>query len=111
MSFNSRVRIPVNQKSFFPGKPALFATVGASALLIASSAYAQEPSPSDIESVTVSSSRITTGGFNAPTPTTVLSSDFITNQAKDNIFTAITELPSLMGSTGVEAGVNGTSGG
>ena len=50
-------------------------------------------------------------GFNAPTPTTVLGSDFIENSAKDTIFTAVTQLPSLMGSTGVESGVNGTSGG
>ena len=111
MSFSKAVRIPVNQRRIFPAKPALFATVGASALLIASSAYAQEASSADIESVTVSSSRITTGGFNAPTPTTVLGSDFITDQAKDTIFTAVTQLPSMMGSTGVESGVNGTSGG
>ncbi len=50
-------------------------------------------------------------GFNAPTPTTVLGTDFIQNSAKDTIFTAVTQLPSLLGSTGVESGVNGTSGG
>jgi outer membrane receptor protein involved in Fe transport len=105
-SANSAVTAP--NSSTFAKKTALFATVGASALAMASSAYAQQ---ADVESVTVSSSRITTAGFNAPTPTTVIGSDFIEKQGKDNIFTAVTELPSLMGSTGVENGVNGTSGG
>lgn len=97
--------------SVFATKPTLFATVGVGALLVASSAYAQDQAAAPIESVTVSSSRIMTAGFNAPTPTTVISSDFIQDQAKDNIFNAITQLPSLMGSTGQEANVNGTSGG
>src|SRR5215469_9458863 len=111
MLSQNHARNPARAKSVFAGKAALFATAGASALLIASSAYAQEPAAQPIESVTVSSSRIMSTGFNAPTPTTVVSSDFLQNQAKDNVFTAITELPSMMGSTGIESGVNGTSGG
>jgi len=89
-------------------KASLFATAGASALLVASAAYAQEPG---VESVTVSSSRIMNTGMTAPTPTTVLSTSFIESQAKDNVFNMITQLPSMMGSTGVQSGVNGTSGG
>ena len=89
-------------------KASLFATAGASALLVASSAYAQD---TGVESVTVSSSRIMTSGFTAPTPTTVLGTNFIQQQAKDHIFQAITQLPSMMGSTGVQSNVNGTSGG
>jgi len=111
MYFQQNARIPSSHKPSPIAKPALFASVGASALLMASSAYAQEAAAPQIESVTVSSSRIMTGGFNAPTPTTVVSADLIQNQAKDNIFNAITELPSMMGSTGQEANVNGTSGG
>ncbi len=111
MQLQTNARIPSSQKLGFPTKTALFASVGASALVMASSAYAQEAAAPQIESVTVSSSRIMTGGFNAPTPTTVVSADLIQNQAKDNIFSAITELPSMMGSTGQEANVNGTSGG
>ena len=111
MQSQTDVRTPARGKSALASKTALFATAGASALLVGSSAYAQEPAAPSIESVTVSSSRIMTAGFNAPTPTTVISSDFIQNQAKDNIFNAITQLPSLMGSTGQEANVNGTSGG
>src|SRR3984957_14999250 len=111
MHSQTDVRTPARGKSALATKTALFATAGASALLVGSAAYAQEPAAPSIESVTVSSSRIMTAGFNAPTPTTVISSDFIQNQAKDNIFNAITQLPSLMGSTGQEANVNGTSGG
>ncbi|HTC83618.1 MAG TPA: TonB-dependent receptor plug domain-containing protein, partial [Rhizomicrobium sp.] len=105
-------RKPSGASPVFSGKSALFLTVGFSALTIASAAYAQQEAPSGpIESVTVSSSRIMSAGFNAPTPTTVLGSDFIQNSAKDTIFTTVTQLPSMLGSTGVEAGVNGTSGG
>jgi iron complex outermembrane receptor protein len=111
MNFKNSAGNPASRKSVFAAKSALLTTVGASAILIASAAYAQEAPGGSIESVTVSSSRIMSAGFNAPTPTTVLGSDFIENQAKDTIFTAVTQLPSLMGSTGVESGVNGTSGG
>src|SRR3984957_6132670 len=110
MHSQTDVRTPVRGKSANATKTALFATAGASALLGGSAAYAQEPAPS-IESATGSASLIMPAGFNAPTPTTVISQDFIQNQPKDNIFNAITELPSLMGSTGQEANVNGTSGG
>ena len=95
MNTNTRISAPSNSSSI--RKSALFATAGAAALLIASSAFAQENS---VESVTVSSSRIANAGFNAPTPTTVMGKDFIDQQAKDTIFTAVTQLPSMMGSTG-----------
>ena len=111
MNLKDNGMIPANRQAFSAKKSGLLATVGASALLIASSAYAQEAPSGPVESVTVSSSRIMSAGFNAPTPTTVLGTDFIQNQAKDTIFTAVTQLPSLMGSTGQEANVNGTSGG
>jgi iron complex outermembrane receptor protein len=100
-----------NSHSFSPSKSVLMATVGATAMLMASGAYAQEAPSGPIESVTVSSSRITTAGFNAPTPTTVLGNDFLEKSAKDNIYSAVVQLPSLLGSTGQQNGVNGTSGG
>ena len=102
---------PGNPSVIVSKKSLLFATVGLSALVIASAAYAQEAPSGPVESVTVSSSRIMSAGFNAPTPTTVLGTDFIRDSAKDTIFTTVTQLPSLLGSTGVESGVNGTSGG
>jgi len=63
------------------------------------------------EQVTVSASRIIRDGFQAPTPTTVVGADDIEAQAKPNIYNAIQELPSLMGSQGTESGTGGTSGG
>jgi len=100
-----------NSNNFSPSKSMLMATAGATAMLMATGAYAQEAPSGPIESVTVSSSRITTAGFNAPTPTTVLGNDFLEKSAKDNIYSAVVQLPSLLGSTGQQNGVNGTSGG
>jgi iron complex outermembrane receptor protein len=84
------------------------ATIAFSAALV-SIAQAQETQPMSVEQVVVSSSRITTAGFDAPTPTTVLSANDIADQAQSNVFTAITELPSLMGSTGTAQGNHGSS--
>ena len=106
---SKRTIIPSEKSKFdFLKKSSLFVTAGASALLIASAAYAQD---GPVESVTVSSTRIINSGMDAPTPTTVMATDFIEQQAKDSIFSAVTQLPSMMGSTGVQSGVNGTSGG
>ena len=60
---------------------------------------------------TVSSSRIQSSGFDAPTPTTVISADDLDKQANANVFTTITQLPSLMGSTGTTVGNGGSSNG
>src|SRR6201999_788075 len=65
--------------------------------LSASAALAQE----GVEQVVVSSTRLQSAGFDAPTPTTVVSSADLEAQAKPNVFDAITELPALQGSTGV----------
>ncbi len=81
-------------------------------ILSLSAAAAQDNSVAPpVEQVVVSSSRITSAGFNAPTPTTVLSADDIEKQAESNVFTTVTELPSLLGSTGTATGNHGTSGG
>ncbi|HET7085496.1 MAG TPA: TonB-dependent receptor [Rhizomicrobium sp.] len=74
-------------------------------LLTAAPSWAQ----SDTENVVVSASRITAAGFNAPTPTTVLSAQDIESQAQSNVFSAIQQLPSLMGSTGTQVANNTTS--
>ena len=69
-------------------------------------AHAQET-----ENVTVSASRIMRDGFQAPTPTTVLAADDIAAQAQPNIYAAVNELPSLMGSQGTANNTGGTGGG
>ncbi len=76
------------------------------ALLMSAPAMAQE-----VETVTSSSSRIMSSGFDAPTPTTVINSDELMKQANTNVFTTVTQLPSLMGSTGVTVGNGGSSNG
>ncbi|BBF72265.1 MAG: TonB-dependent receptor [Sphingobium sp.] len=61
--------------------------------------------------IVVTGSRITTSGFNAPTPTTVIGEEQIANNAQPNIFTTIAQLPSLQGSTGASTGTFSTSSG
>ncbi|WP_232492330.1 TonB-dependent receptor plug domain-containing protein [Novosphingobium kaempferiae] len=61
--------------------------------------------------IVVTGSRITTSGFNAPTPTTVIGEAQITANAQPNIFTTIAQLPSLQGSTGASTGTFSTSSG
>lgn len=61
--------------------------------------------------IVVTGSRITTSGFNAPTPTTVIGEEQITANAQPNIFTTIAQLPSLQGSTGASTGTFSTSSG
>jgi outer membrane receptor protein involved in Fe transport len=61
--------------------------------------------------IIVTGSRITTSGFNAPTPTTVIGEDQILKNAQPNIFNTIAQLPSLQGSTGAATGTFSTSSG
>jgi iron complex outermembrane receptor protein len=65
----------------------------------------------DLQEVVVTGSRITARGFSAPTPTTIVNSEDIAKTAQPNIFTAVTELPSLQGSTGTNTGTFSTSSG
>jgi iron complex outermembrane recepter protein len=58
------------------------------------------PAPAGVEQVVVSSTRLQNAGFDAPTPTTVVSSADIAKNAQPNVFDAITQLPALQGSTG-----------
>lgn len=61
--------------------------------------------------IVVTGSRIQTSGFMAPTPTTVIGEVQIQNNAQPNIFTTITQLPSLQGSSGSTTNTFSTSSG
>ena len=61
--------------------------------------------------IVVTGLRITTSGFNAPTPTTVIGEEQIINNAQPNVFNTIAQLPSLQGSTGAATGTFSTSSG
>ena len=76
-------------------------------------AHAQDNNPGAqaAEQVDVSATRILRNGFQAPTPTTVISTDDIVGNAEQNIYADIAQLPSLMGSEGVENNTGGTGGG
>src|SRR3954471_1832805 len=73
--------------------------------LSAGAAMAQE----GVEQVVVSSTRLQSAGFDAPTPTTVVSAADLEAQAKPSIFEAITQLPALQGSTGVSYNTGSTT--
>jgi len=90
---------------------ALSSSTAVLAMMMAGPAFAQTQQDTGVESVTVSSSRIMSSGFDAPTPTTVVSADELLKQANANVFTTITQLPSLMGSTGTNVGNGGSSNG
>jgi outer membrane receptor protein involved in Fe transport len=65
----------------------------------------------EVEDIVVTGTRITSNGFSAPTPTTVVNAEDLQKSAQPNVFTAIARLPSLQGSTGVTTGTNSTSSG
>jgi len=104
-----------NSTKGMPGatlKGKLLYTVGAVGLLSAllSGADAQTAMPSDQpETVVVSSSRITAGGFSAPTPTTVLGVQDIQQAAQPNIFDTLTQLPALQGSVSTQSNAGNLS--
>lgn len=63
------------------------------------------------QDIVVTGSRITSNGFNAPTPTTMIGTEQIEANAQPNIFTTIAQLPSLQGSTGSTVNTFSTSSG
>ncbi len=73
---------------------ALSSSTAVLAMMIAGPAFAQAQQEG-VESVTVSSSRIMSSGFDAPTPTTVISSDELLKQANTNVFTSLPSLPAV----------------
>src|SRR5690242_7941600 len=81
----------------------------AGAVLAAEPAPQQTDKPDDTTVVVVTASRITSRGFKAPTPTTSISTTDIANMAQPNVFTTITQLPSLQGSSGVATNTFSTS--
>ncbi|MFZ0269226.1 TonB-dependent receptor plug domain-containing protein [Caulobacter sp.] len=97
---------------------ALFATSAVALMAMAGAAAAQTaPAPADTSNATalteivVTGSRIRSEGFTAPTPTQALGQADLERAAQPNIFTAITQLPSLQGSSGATTGTFSTSSG
>jgi outer membrane receptor protein involved in Fe transport len=74
---------------------------GAAILALSAGAAMAQEAAAPVEQVVVSSTRLQTAGFDAPTPTTVVSAADLEASAKPSVFDAITQLPALQGSTGV----------
>jgi outer membrane receptor protein involved in Fe transport len=72
---------------------------------------ASHSEPLSVETIVVTSTRITSRGFSAPTPVTVLAAADLQQDALPNIFDSISQLPSLQGNTGSAQGNGGTSSG
>ncbi|HVF16664.1 MAG TPA: TonB-dependent receptor [Steroidobacteraceae bacterium] len=64
-----------------------------------------------LEEIIITGTRIMSDGFNAPTPTSVISAEQLTANAQPNIFTTVAQLPSLQGSTGTQTNTFSTSSG
>jgi len=76
-----------------------------------SPAASSEAERSDAATIVVTGTRITSRGFSAPTPTTIVTSEDLAKTAQPNIFTSVTQLPSLQGSSGTNTGTFSTSSG
>ena len=72
---------------------------------VAAAPDAESSAPAQLQEVVVSGSRITTGGFNAPTPVTVVSGVTLTNNATSNVADAINNLPDFVGSATPQSSV------
>jgi iron complex outermembrane recepter protein len=64
-------------------------------LLVPSAQAQQQVQPTDVETVVVSGSRISIGGFEAPTPVTVVDTEKLESNAYANIFDSVRQLPQL----------------
>lgn len=95
----------------------LFATSAFAMIAAAGAATAQtaqtptDPAATALTEIVVTGTRIRSTGFTAPTPTQVLGQADLERAAQPNIFTAITQLPSLQGSSGATTGTFSTSSG
>jgi iron complex outermembrane receptor protein len=72
---------------------------------------AQDGGARGLEEVIITGTRIMSDGFNAPTPTSVITAEQLTTNAQPNIFTTVAQLPSLQGSTGTQTNTFSTSSG
>ncbi|HEY2009823.1 MAG TPA: TonB-dependent receptor [Rhizomicrobium sp.] len=70
-------------------------SMAAMAAAITASASAQEQQAQNVENVTVSASRISIQGYEAPTPVTVIGAETLQRDAKVDIGDAIRELPAV----------------
>ena len=77
----------------FVQKLMLGCSTAAMVTAMVAAAQAQQQAAQDIEEVTVSSSRISIGGFEAPTPVTVVGTAQIESNAYGNIADSVRQLP------------------
>ncbi|MBW8744571.1 MAG: TonB-dependent receptor plug domain-containing protein, partial [Sphingomonas sp.] len=67
--------------------------------------------PAEAGDIVITGSRITSSGFQAPTPTSVIGAEQLSLNAQPNVFATIAQLPSLQGSSGTTTNTFSTSSG
>ena len=74
----------------------------ASLAVLAPAAYAQDAAPADdtVEAIVVTGSRITSNGYQAPTPVTVATATELLKSTPTSIPDGLTKLPQFVGSAG-----------
>ncbi|RAK61182.1 TonB-dependent receptor [Phenylobacterium hankyongense] len=77
--------------------------VGASTFAMATSAFAQDAAPKDVEEVVVTGSRIVANGYTAPTPVTVVSTTELQKSAPESISAGLEKLPQFAATAGSNA--------
>jgi outer membrane receptor protein involved in Fe transport len=103
-----------NMRSVNGWRPQILASVSITALLCMGQAALADDAPSQVESVVVSASRIARDGFEAPTPTTVVSREDIDKKAPSNLADYVNEIPALAPTTTpatTTVGIGGGTGG
>jgi iron complex outermembrane recepter protein len=106
------MRIAISQKSCIPSlRSRVLMTGGMAALLSVLNAGIAAAQGAGVEQVVVTSTRVTRGGFDAPTPTTVVGADQIQANAEPNVFTTVNQLPTLAGSAAPSTGTTSSSAG
>jgi outer membrane receptor protein involved in Fe transport len=87
------------------------AMIGVSGIALAFGATAHAQESNTVEQITVSSSRLTAAGFDAPTPTQVVSAAQIEQMAYPSIYDSVAEMPALAGSRNPGTGNGNNSNG
>ncbi len=104
---------PVESRKFraaFLSSPTIVApSTGAGVL--AQTETTENSSANELATVVVSSTRLQNAGFDAPTPTEILTSADLAKIAQPNLFDAVVQLPALTGSTGTSYATFATSSG
>ena len=102
------IKMGPSQRRRALGTASALALMASVSPLLVSQAWAQAAAEQP-ESIVVSASRITTAGFDAPTPTTVIDAKELEQKAEPSIINTLAEMPSINASLTQKAVASGTT--